>query len=128
VLLGWVLTRLFPAGVGPDLSGGGVSPTVQFVGIAIFSPVLETMLMAGALSLLLRWLQPWQAAVVSAIGWGLLHSSLAPLWGLVIWWPFLIFSTLYVTWRPRGWWTAVAIVSAVHILQNTGPAALIALG
>ena len=126
VAIGWVLSRLVPGGVGPDL--GHANPVVQFVGIAIVSPVLETMLMAGILALLTRWLANWQAVVASAAIWGVLHSLMAPLWGAVIWWPFLIFSTVYLTWRPRGWWTAVAVAASVHVLQNTGPAVLIALG
>ncbi len=46
----------------------------------------------------------------------------------MIWWPFLIFSTLYVTWRPHGAWRAMAIVASVHILQNLFPALLIVMG
>jgi hypothetical protein len=57
-----------------------------------------------------------------------LHSLASPWWGAVIWWPFLIFSTLYVTWRPRGFWRAAALVAAVHVLQNLFPAILIVLG
>jgi len=126
LLLGWTIARLVPGGAGPDM--GDAPAGVKFVGIALLSPVVETMLMAGILALLTRWLANWQAAVASAAIWGVLHSLMAPLWGAVIWWPFLIFSTLYLTWRPRGWWTAVAVAASVHALQNVGPAALIAFG
>jgi len=126
LLIGWMIARLVPGGAGPDM--GDAPAGVKFVGIALVSPVLETMLMAGILAVLTRFLPSWRAAVASAALWGVLHSLMAPLWGAVIWWPFLIFSTLYLTWRPRGWWTAVAVVSAVHFLQNVGPAALIAFG
>ena len=63
--------------------------------------------------------------VLSAIGWAIAHSLKAPTWGLVIWWPFLIFSTLYVTWRGQGRVLAIGIVFAVHALNNLGPALLL---
>ena len=93
--------------------------------LVILSPLVETLIMAAVLEVLLRFLPPIAAIVISAIGWGLAHSWVAPAWGLVIWWPFLIFSTLYVTWSHRSVWAGVAIVFAVHALQNLGPALLL---
>ncbi len=94
--------------------------------LVVFAPFIETLIMVAALELMLRLRVPPTAAIIlSALGWGLAHSAQAPAWGLVIWWPFLIFSTLYVTWRKRGIWTAVGLVFAVHALQNLGPALLL---
>ena len=56
----------------------------------------------------------------------LVHSLGAPSWGLAIWWPFLIFSTLFVVWRQRGFWAGVAVASATHALQNLIPALVVA--
>jgi membrane protease YdiL (CAAX protease family) len=138
ILVGWLLTiagstalsfvvaRVAPANTGPDL--GDASGPMKLFLIAGFSPVVETLLMAGVLALLLRVLNGWQAVIASAMLWGVAHSLASPWWGAVIWWPFLIFSTLYVTWRPRGFWPAVALVAAVHVLQNLFPALLIVLG
>lgn len=138
ILIGWVLTIvgstllsyviawLAPNNPGPDL--GDTSAPVKLFLIAGFSPVVETLIMAGFLAILLRILNGWQAAIASAAIWGVLHSLASPLWGAVIWWPFLIFSALYVTWRPHGFWKAVAIVAAVHVLQNLFPALLIVAG
>ncbi len=135
ILVGWVLTivgssllsygvaYLAPDTAGPDL--GDTSGAVKLFLIALFSPVVETLIMAAILTILLRLLNGWQAVIASAALWGVLHSLASPLWGAVIWWPFLIFSTLYVTWRPQGFWKAVAIVSSVHVLQNLFPALLI---
>lgn len=123
--LGFLLARLAPGHAGPDL-GDASAPMTLFL-VAVFSPIVETLIMAGVLQLLLRWLAPWQSVVASAVLWGILHSLASPLWGAVIWWPFLIFSTLYVTWRGRGVWRAVGIVTAVHVLQNVFPAILIVL-
>ena len=45
--------------------------------------------------------------------------------GGVIWWPFLIFSALYVVWRKRSVAWALAIPMAVHALNNLIPALLL---
>ena len=124
--LSFVIAHLVPGNSGPDL--GDTSGPVKLFLIAGFSPVVETLVMAGVLGLLLRWLSGWHAAVASAALWGIAHSLASPWWGAVIWWPFLIFSTLYVTWRPRGFWWAVGVVVAVHVLQNLFPAILLVMG
>jgi hypothetical protein len=129
VALGFVLTQAKsgqPVGPGAELANA--SAPVILVGVALLSPVVETLIMAGFIDLLRRWLGAWQSVLVSAAAWGIGHSLASPWWGAVIWWPFLIFSTVYVTWRPHGFWCAVGIVTAVHVLQNTGPALLIAFG
>ena len=117
---------LFPQAVGPSFDVQGPAAIILLV---LFAPFVETLIMAAALELMLRLKVPPAAAVLlSAIGWGAAHSMAAPAWGLVIWWPFLIFSTLYVTWSRRSIWRAVAVVTAVHALQNLGPALLLASG
>jgi hypothetical protein len=137
ILTGWALSLVgsialaalsglvAPALPAPEFAMKG--PLVFFL-LVVFAPLIETLIMGGVLSLLLRITTPPIAILLSAIGWGVAHSSQALGWGLVIWWPFLIFSTLYVVWRQRGFWLAVAIVTATHALQNVGPAYLVAFG
>ena len=122
LLLSMLAQWLLPGVVRPsfDVSGPG---TVAL--LVIVSPLIETLIMAAVLEVLLRFLPPAAAIVVSTIGWGFAHSWVAPAWGLVIWWPFLIFSTLYVTWSRRSVWAGVGIVFAVHALQNLGPSLLL---
>jgi membrane protease YdiL (CAAX protease family) len=95
--------------------------------LVVFAPFVETLIMAAVLELIL-WLRvpPAVAIGLSALGWGVAHSLQAPAWGLVIWWPFLIFSTLYVTWSRRSTWAGLGMAFAVHALQNLGPALLLA--
>ena len=95
--------------------------------LVVFAPFSETLIMAGILSLLLRFVPPAWAILLSAAGWGVAHSLEAVGWGLVIWWPFLIFSTLYVVWRQRGFWAGVGVAATAHALQNLGPALALAL-
>jgi hypothetical protein len=96
--------------------------------LVVFAPVIETLIMAGFLSLFLRFVPPATAILLSAAGWGVAHSLEALGWGLVIWWPFLIFSTLFVVWRQRGFWTGVGVAAATHALQNLGPGLKVAFG
>ena len=105
-----------------------VSGAAAIFALVIFSPVVETLIMGGLLLILLRLMPPWLAVIASAVGWGIAHSSVAPIWGLVIWWPFLVFSTLFVTWRNRSLTLAFVIPMCVHALQNLLPAMLVAYG
>lgn len=125
LLLAALVSRLFPQLPGPEFN---MDPIISIIAIVIVSPLLETLIMAGALSLLLRLMPATAAILVSAVGWGLAHSALAPAWGLVIWWPFLVFSTLYVVWRQRSLAAAIAVPATVHALQNLGPALMISGG
>ncbi len=134
ILVGWLTTSipalalaalvawLFPNAVSPDLPVGGFYPLLLVVAI---SPLLETLIMALLIELGLLVLPPLFVVLLSSIGWGVAHSLAAPVWGLIIWWPFLIFSTLYVTWRGEGRGKAIAVVAAVHALNNLGPALLL---
>jgi len=137
IAVGWLLA--FPASILLAVVGSLLIPNAKLPefhasgGLAMFalvilSPVLETLIMGTVLLVLLRLLSPTFAILASAIGWGIAHSTVAPAWGLVIWWPFLIFSTLFVAWRERSLWLAFGIPMCVHMLQNLIPSALIAFG
>jgi len=45
----------------------------------------------------------------------------------VIWWPFLVFSTVFLTWRSRSLTAALALAAASHALHNLLPALLLVL-
>jgi membrane protease YdiL (CAAX protease family) len=122
IALAVIAQWLLPDAGRPSFEVAGVETITVLV---LFAPLVETLVMAVVLELLLRFVPPAAAILASSIGWGLAHSLAAPAWGLVIWWPFLIFSTLYVTWSRRSVLAALAIVFAVHALQNLGPALLL---
>lgn len=96
--------------------------------LVLFSPVVETLIMGSVLLVLLRFVPPAAAIIASAVGWGIAHSMVAPMWGLVIWWPFLVFSILFVAWQRRSLLLAFLIPMCVHALQNLIPALLVAYG
>jgi membrane protease YdiL (CAAX protease family) len=125
LLLSAVVATLLPSLDQPEFN---LPPIAALVAIVILSPLIETLIMAAILSLLLRFVPPIAAILISAGGWAITHSLQAAAWGLVIWWPFLIFSTLYVVWRQRSLALGIAIPAMVHALNNLGPALLIAAG
>lgn len=137
ILVGAVLTiagslalALLSKAIAPNLPTPDfpVKGAVALFLLVVFAPVLETLVMAGFLLLFLRILPPAGAILLSAAGWGVAHSLQALGWGLVIWWPFLIFSTLFVVWRQRGFWAGVGVAATTHALQNLGPALTVAYG
>ena len=125
LILGAVVTHLLPQAAQPQL------PISNWTGVflmVVFAPVTETLIMAGVLAILLRFLPPTVAVLASSIGWGIAHSLAAPAWGLVIWWPFFVFSTLYVAWRERSLAAALLVPASAHALQNLLPALLLFYG
>ena len=122
LVLGTIVTKLLPNVTQPQL------PISNWLGVflmVVFAPVTETLIMVAVLAVLLRLLPPTVAVIVSAIAWGIAHSLAAPSWGLVIWWPFLVFSTLYVTWRQRSLAAGILVPAATHAMQNLLPAVLL---
>ena len=90
------------------------------------APMLETLVMAPPLLLMSRLFGPGPAVVISAVSWGALHSvTNHPAHGLVVWWGFLVMSIAFITWRPLGLLKSLAVVMAIHALQNSVAVALI---
>jgi hypothetical protein len=106
----------------------GPSPAIIFVMVVFFSPAIETLLLAFGIGAISRVIHaPVAISAVSALLWGALHSSIVLPWGIVILWPFFVFSSAYQAWRPAGWSKAVGAAMAIHMLQNLLPGVLILL-
>ena len=125
LLLSWFASLFAPTLAKPDFALRGMT---AFLLLFLFAPLVETLIMAAVLSLLARFVSPTLAVLVSTVLWGIAHSLQAAAWGLVIWWPFVIFSTLYMVWRERSVMAAIAVATATHALQNLLPALKIAFG
>lgn len=126
IVLAWILSKIAPGAETPAFEG--LSPALVLFAVVIFAPVVETLIMGTVLLLLLRVVSPTIAVLISAVGWGVAHSLQVPMWGLTIWWPFLVLSTLFVAYRERSLVAAFALPAIVHAMQNLGPALLIATG
>jgi membrane protease YdiL (CAAX protease family) len=105
-----------------------VDPGLLLFLLVVFAPVVETVIMGGVLLVLERLFGFLPAVLLSSLGWGIAHSLQAPAWGLVIWWPFLIFSITFLVWRRRSLAVAFALPMLVHGLQNLGPGLLLVSG
>jgi hypothetical protein len=130
VLKAWLLSFIGSIPLALAVSGLAESPPSPEFGatggglifmLVLVAPALETLLMTPPL-ILDRLFGPIPAILGSALGWGVAHSLAEPGWGLVIWWPFLVFSTILLVWRPLGLGKAMLMVIAVHGLQNAVPA------
>ena len=126
VVLAWIISKIAPGAETPNFEG--LSPALVIIAVVIFAPLVETLIMGTVLLLLLRVVSPTFAVLISAVGWGVAHSLQVPIWGLTIWWPFLVLSTLFVAYRERSLVAAFALPAVVHAMQNLGPALLIATG
>jgi len=136
ILIGWAMSlvgsialaaivgQVAPEMAKPDFKG--ISGVTALLLLVVFSPVVESMIMGGVLVLLQRFLKPAAAIIASSLLWGVAHSLGALSWGFTIWWPFLIFSTLFVVWRQYGFWAGVGVAAAAHALQNLGPGLVVA--
>jgi hypothetical protein len=105
-----------------DMPEFPIKGLVGFLSLAVFAPIVETFILAAFVSLFRKVFSPTVSVFLSAAGWGIAHSIQASAWGLIVWWPFLIMSMLFLVWRERGFWIAIAIPAAVHMLQNAAPA------
>ena len=99
----------------PEFHVHGVAPLLIFL---VVGPLLETLVQAVMLAGLTRLMSAAAAAATCAILWSLLHSTAVPTWGLVVWWPFLILSITYLTWRQEGLVKAIGMTFALHAVHD----------
>jgi membrane protease YdiL (CAAX protease family) len=115
ILLSAVVRLAVADAATPQFPGetGSLVLFVVFVG-----PALETLLLALPLLALDRLFGPGPAVIGSALIWAAVHSLVVATWGLVIWWPFLVMSIAFLTWRREGLLRALGVAFAIHALQN----------
>ena len=128
ILLSGIVGLALPDAARPEFHLQGPAVGLAVVMLVVIGPMLETLLMIAPLLLLNRWLGPGPAVIGSALLWGVVHSLQVPSWGLVIWWPFLILSIAFLTWRSQGIGTAILMTATIHGLHNSVPAAALLLG
>lgn len=93
-----------------------------FLGMCLVSPVIETFGMAVIIWVLRRVMTrteyiPWTCALICAA----LHSLKAPLWGIEIFWSFVIFSLCYTAWEKKSVLQAFWMTVILHALHNLVP-------
>ena len=124
-VLGFVIFAIFPDADEPDFGGDFWA---ELIGIVVFSPAIETLLMWPVLALLSRFMNnTWALALASAGLWALLHSLMVPVWGFNIFWSFVVFSICFVEWRKKSIGAALSMTFLIHALQNLCAFALMQL-
>ncbi len=123
-LIGAAVSALFPNAMQPDVGDVTLQPWLVFFGVVILSPIIETLMMWLIIALL-GWLfrkkSTYLIAVLSAGVWAGLHSLAAPIWGLVIFWPFVMFSLCFINWQKRSVWLAIGMTTICHAIHNFVP-------
>ena len=115
LMLSGIVSLLVPDAEPPALVTEGSIPLLLIIVVA---PLIETLIMAAILLGLRRIVGPTPAVLASALLWAAAHSLSAPVWGLIVWWPFLVFSAAFLAWRDRSLLTPIGIVTMAHAMQN----------
>ncbi len=118
IIISMAVGFLFPED-GPSFEGSIAS---LVIGIIIVGPWIETLLMLPIIWLAKRFLSGiLRVAVASALTWAVLHSLIAPVWGLGVFWPFVVFSISYLEWSKKSIWKGIAVTALIHTCQNFIP-------
>lgn len=90
--------------------------------MCVFAPLVETFGMVILIWILRRLVSraayvPFATAIVCAG----LHSLARPLWGLEVFWGFLIFTLCYLAWEKKSPLLAFGMTTILHSLHNLLP-------
>lgn len=115
LVLNWVTGTTSPQPLFDDLPG-------LFFGLGVRAPLVETFAMAIIIWILRRLVRrPEYLPLVTALLCAGLHSLAKPLWGIEIFWSFVIFSLCYVTWEKKSPLQAFWMTAILHALHNLLP-------
>ena len=113
-LLGYGDVPLIDIYLGPPLKSRW-----DWIGIPVFSPVVETLLLAVGVQLLsLLTRNRVSISIVSALAFGAWHATRSPLWFFAVVWPFFVYTSAYQVWRAQSWRHGFAAAALPHALNN----------
>jgi Type II CAAX prenyl endopeptidase Rce1-like len=122
LIIGIFLGLIFRGGR-PDFDGSALSLVLQLIVIA---PWIETLLMIPILWLLKKRLSdPLDLALASGVVWGVIHALSAPVQGIAIVWPFVVFTTCFLAFDRTSRKKAIFATACVHMLHNLVPTLLL---
>lgn len=104
------------------------SPAGFAVFVVFIGPFVETLLMLPILWILKLTIKKtlWVAGV-SAVIWGMMHSTAALAWGFAVAWPFFVFSLCFLEWQSKSTLTAIGVTAILHGCHNLVPTLALAL-
>jgi hypothetical protein len=125
-ILGGVLGALLLPGHPPNLFRTNGSALALFFGLVIFSPIIETLLLACLVMLLCRiFRSDRNVALASAAIWAVLHSLMAIRWGFSVFVGFYMMTLCYLVWARASVFRALVITAAIHASINLVPSLFI---
>ncbi|GMQ46712.1 hypothetical protein [Vibrio sp. 10N] len=91
----------------------------DILGAVIFSPVIETLLLAAILVFINKFTEHViLSACLCALVFSLLHSMVFPLWGVITFVPFVIFGIAFQIWKLTSTKAGVQVACFIHALNN----------
>lgn len=101
--------------------GGG-----EYIAFGLFSiliaPIIESLALISVMQLLeLIKLRGYANIVISSTAAAAVHGIFSPAWGLIVFFPFVIFSATYLIWRNPETSRGFKMCSGVHAIHNCLP-------
>lgn len=127
ILVSVLLQGLLPEAEQPAFDRS--NPYTLLFSVVVIAPIVETIIMWFMISVLQRFLPDDRMVVfVTAGAWAGMHSMQALVWGIVIFWPFVLFAITFLTWRKRSDFEGLLMATFAHALHNFGPGLAVAFG
>jgi len=113
--LSYLLDFIFPNADSPDFE----LSIDTFLGVVIMAPILETFLMIPIILILQKFIKNIAIlSILSALFWGVIHSSLFTFWGIVVF-PLFFFMTMACKYLDKiSLGHAILVVMVIHAINN----------
>jgi hypothetical protein len=96
-----------------------LSSSLDAFGAIVFSPVIETFLLALLIAILSSFItSKLRVAIISGVLWGLGHAMFGLLWFFVPAWMFFLLSCSYIAWHEKGFRYAYLVALVPHVINN----------
>lgn len=96
---------------GPDLA--------SFWGSTLVAPIVETFMLLLSVRLIgIATENRWLIAILVALLFSLLHGSIRPVWGLFVFWPFVVLTMSFISWRRKSFWWGYLAACIPHAMNN----------
>jgi hypothetical protein len=101
---------------------------IDFLAVVIVAPVVETIIEIFVIVLLLKYINEKTLVVlISGFLWAFLHSTQLPIWGMTIFWSFIVSAIVCIEFLKYSKRRAFLIATAVHMAQNLTSFTLLAI-
>ncbi|WP_234402716.1 hypothetical protein [Pseudoalteromonas piratica] len=112
-----ILNIIFPAeDIGKSFEGNF---TELIIILGFLTPLVETLLLLIGILFINRFSKNIHlTSAISAVIWAGMHSYVSPVWGVVTFLPFYIFSLAFLVWKENSILCGFFVSFIIHSLQN----------